>query len=200
MRSLYAMCSEYVHVGYNGLTFVQKLLRRKYGNHIRWRPKLFYWNKSFPLLTQQIKKTSKKMEGGVWPRHLAHSWLVRSLWQVAQLKLLHVRECSNGLETIRVSVRQSQFSALFSYILGHIELKFCMSLSSYEHSIKFECRQFPSIFVGVMPLFKLKILETHSFPQFSPTCYDILGWNFAYGFILLYYRSSSNVVNFRPYL
>ena len=57
--------------------------------------------------------------------------------------------------SVRVSVRQSQFSALFSYMLWHIELKFGMSLSSYEHSIKFECRQFPSIFVGVMSLLKL---------------------------------------------
>ena len=52
--------------------------------------------------------------------------------------------------SIRVSVLQSQFSALFSYMLWHIKLKFCMSLSSYKHSIKFEYRQFPSIFVGVM--------------------------------------------------
>ena len=52
---------------------------------------------------------------------------------------------------------------IFSYMLWHIELKFCMSLSSYEHSIKFEWPQFLSIFVGVMPLFELKILEIHSF-------------------------------------
>ena len=54
-----------------------------------------------------------------------------------------------------------------------------MSLSSYKHSIKFEYRQFPSIFVGVMPLLELRILEipVHSFPQFSPTCIDILSWN-----------------------
>ena len=60
------------------------------------------------------------------------------------------------------------FSALFSYMLWHIKLKFCMSLSSYKHSIKFEYRQFPSIFVGVMPLLELRILEipVHSFPQF----------------------------------
>ena len=76
----------------------------------------------------------------------------------------------------RVSGRQSQFSALFSYMLLHIELKFCMSLSSYRHSIKFECLQFPSIFVRVMPLLELNILEIHC----SLTCFDILGWNFAY--------------------
>ena len=126
--------------------------------------------------------------------------------------------------------------------------------SSYEHSIKFECHQFPSIFVGVMPLLELKILEIHrvfrsfllhaltywaeifhmtlffcttdqvrvsstsvifvgvmplldlrileihSFPHFSLTCFDILSLNFANHFILLYYRSSSSVVNFRQFL
>ena len=101
---------------------------------------------------------------------------------------------------VRVSVRQSQFSALFSYKLWHIELKFCMSLSSYEHSIKFECPQFPSIFVGVMSLLELKILEIDSFPHFSPTSFGILSWNFAYDFVLLYYRLSMSVVNLRPCL
>ena len=85
--------------------------------------------------------------------------------------------------SVRVSIRQSQFSTLFSFMLWCIELKFGMSLSCYEHSIKFECRQFPLSFVGVMPLLELKILEIHSFPQFSPTCFDILRWNFAYDFI-----------------
>ena len=31
-----------------------------------------------------------------------------------------------------------------------------------------------SIFVGVMPLLELRIMEIHSFPHFSPTCFDIL--------------------------
>ena len=84
--------------------------------------------------------------------------------------------------SVRVSVRHSQFSALFSFMLWRIELAFGMSLSCYEHSIKFECRQFPSSFVGVMPLLELKILEILCFPQFSPTCLEILLWNFAYDF------------------
>ena len=57
-----------------------------------------------------------------------------------------------------------------------------------------------SIFVGVMPLLELRILEIHSFPHFSLTCFDILSWNFAYDFLLLYYRSSSSVVNLRQFL
>ena len=81
-------------------------------------------------------------------------------------------------------------------MLWHIELKFCTWLCSNVLQIKFECRQFVSIFVGVMPLLELKILEIHSFPHFSLTCFDILSWNFAYDFVLLYYRSSSSVVNF----
>ena len=40
----------------------------------------------------------------------------------------------------------------------------------------------------------------HSFPHFSPTCFDILIWNFVYHFIFMYVRSSSNAINFRHFL
>ena len=53
--------------------------------------------------------------------------------------------------------------------------------------------------LGVMPLCELRILEIHSFPHFSLTCFDILSCNFAYDFVLLYYRSSSSVVNLRQF-
>ena len=97
---------------------------------------------------------------------------------------------------LELKLLEIQFSALFSYILWHIELKFCTWLCSNVLQIKFECRQFVSIFVGVMALLELRILQIHSFPHFSLTCFDILSWNFAYGFVLLYYRSTSSVVNF----
>ena len=93
-----------------------------------------------------------------------------------------------------------QFSALFSYMLWHIEFKFCIWLCFNVPQSKFECRHFASIFVGVMPLLELRILEIHSFPHFSLTCFLILSWNFAYDFVLLYYRSSSSFVNLRQFL
>ena len=40
----------------------------------------------------------------------------------------------------------------------------------------------------------------HSFPHFSPTCFEILSWNFVYHFILMHVRSSSNAINFRQFL
>ena len=81
-------------------------------------------------------------------------------------------------------------------MLWHIELKFCIWLCFTVLQIKFECGQFASIFEGVMPLMELRILEIHSFPHFSLTCFDIMSWNFAYDFVLQYYRSSLSVVNF----
>ena len=110
--------------------------------------------------------------------------------------------CPSVRPSIRPSVRVSvrPFSALFSYMLWHIELKFCTWLCSNVLQIKFECRQFASSFVGVMPLLELRILKIHSFPHFSLTCFDILSWNFAYDFVLLYYRSSSSVVNLLQFL
>ena len=77
----------------------------------------------------------------------------------------------------------TQFSALFSYMLWHIELKFCIWLCFTILQIKFEWCQFASIF-SPPPLI----------------CFDILNWNFAYDFDLLYYRSSLSIVNLRQYL
>ena len=153
-------------------------------------------------------------------------------------------------DRVRVSAICVDFcrSYALSYMLWHIELKFCIWLCFTVLRIKFESRQFASIlvrvkpllelrilkihsfphlhaltywaeilhmtlfycttdqvrmssiFVGVMPLLELRILKIHSFPHFSLTCLDILSWNFAFDFVLLYFRSRSSVVNFRHFL
>ena len=82
-------------------------------------------------------------------------------------------------------LENTQFSAFFSYMLWHIEYKLCIWLCFIVLQIKLECHQLASIFVGVMPLFVLRILKIYSFPHFSLTCFDLLSWNFAHGFVLL---------------
>ena len=64
-------------------------------------------------------------------------------------------------------------SALFSYLLLHIALKFCIWLCNTAIQIKFECRLSASIFEGVMPLLELIILESHSFSAF----YSYMLWH-----------------------
>ena len=123
---------------------------------------------------------------------------------------MHVRSSSNAINFRHFLQELCSFltsnsykyavSALFSYMLWHIEFKFCIWLCFNVPQSKFECRHFASIFVGVMPLCELRILKIHSFPHFSLTCFDIMSWNFAYDFVLLYYRSSSSVVNLRQFL
>ena len=82
-----------------------------------------------------------------------------------------------------------------SYMLWHIELKFCLWLCFTVLYIKLECHQFASIFVGVMPLLDLRILEIHSIPHFS----DFMLWHIELKFYiwlcLMYYISSLSVVN-----
>ena len=107
--------------------------------------------------------------------------------------------CPSVRVSVRPSVLPSQFSALFSYMLWDIELKFCVVLYFDARKIKFKCHKFPSIFGGVMPLLNFKFLQICSFPHFSPTCFDILSWNFVYDFVLLYYRSSPSVVYLRQF-
>ena len=86
-----------------------------------------------------------------------------------------------------------------AFVIGLSQISSFFSCFNVPQS-KFECRHFASVFVGVMPLCELRILEIHSFPHFSLTCFDILSWNFAYDFVLLYYRSSLSVVNLRQFL
>ena len=62
-----------------------------------------------------------------------------------------------------------------------------------------ECCSFGSIFVRVMPLSKLRILKTHSFLHFSPTCFDIFSWTLVYNFLFINLRSSSSVVILRQF-
>ena len=99
-----------------------------------------------------------------------------------------------------MSVRPSQFSALFSYMLWHIYLKFCVSLYFYARKIKFECHQFPSLFAGVMLLFNFKFLQICSFPHFSPTCFDILSSNFVYELCLFVNLEYSKYAVFHTFL
>ena len=51
----------------------------------------------------------------------------------------------------------------------------------------------PSVRVSVRPSVRP---SRHSFPHFSPTCFDILIWNFVYQLIFMHVRSSSNAINF----
>ena len=90
----------------------------------------------------------------------------------------------------------TQFSALFSNMLGYLKLKLCIWLCFNVLQIKCEFCQFTSIFVRVMPLLDLRILEIHSFSHSSPTCFDILSYNFVYGFHFMNFRSSWSVINF----
>ena len=63
--------------------------------------------------------------------------------------------------SVRVSVRP--LSVHFSFVLWHIELKFCKWLYVNVLQIDFECRHFASIIEEVMSLLELTTLEIHSF-------------------------------------
>ena len=124
-------------------------------------------------------------------------WLFYRTTGQLRVSSISVNFCWSYVPFRMYNTENTQFSALFSYTLWHIELKFCTWLCFTVLQIKFECRQLPSILVGVMALLELRIIEIHSFPHFSLTRFDIFSWNFAYDFVSLYYRLSSSVVNFR---
>ena len=134
-----------------------------------------------------------------------HTPLMTPFQMTPRHTLIFIRLSSDGtyygmVMSVRLSVRPVSvhpFSALFSYMLWHIELKFCTWLCFDVLQINFDCRHFASTFEGVMPLCELRIKVMCSFPLFSPTCFDILSSNFAYDFVSPYFRSSSSAVNLR---
>ena len=131
---------------------------------------------------------------------ILHMTLFYCTTDQVRVSSISIKVCASYAPFVTYNTGNTQFSALYSYMLWHIELKLCIRLCYTVLQIKFECCQFASIFVRVMPLLELTILEIHSFPHFSPTCFDILSWNFAHDFVILYYRSSSSVVNLRQFL
>ena len=92
------------------------------------------------------------------------------------------------------NTRNTQFSALFFYMLWQIELKFCIWFFNNVLHIKCECRQFASIFVGIIPLeyWKYTFFRTillHAMTYWAENSHIAL-------FIrTMYYRSCSSVVN-----
>ena len=90
-------------------------------------------------------------------------------------------------------------------MLWHIELKLCTWLCFNVLQIKFECHHFASILYARLQTGRIKVWWCPSvrpsarFPHFSHTCFDILSWNFAHDFVLMYYRSSSSFVTLRQF-
>ena len=59
----------------------------------------------------------------------------------------------------------------------------------------------PSVHPSVRPSgLRPSGLPSARFPHFSPTCLDILSWNFAHDFVLMYFRSSFSVITLRQFL
>ena len=154
---------------------------------------------------------------------------------------------------VELRIWEIQFSALFSYMLWHIELKFCTWLCFDVLQSKFECHLFASILKELCLFLNLEYRKytvfrsfllhaltywaeilhmtlvlmyfrsslsvitlrqflkewclfvnleygKYNFPHFSPICFDILSWNFAHDFALMYYRASSSVISLRQFL
>ena len=58
----------------------------------------------------------------------------------------------------------------------------------------------PSGSPSVRPTLRPSWSPSARFPHFSPTCFDILSWNFAHEFLFMYYRSSLSVITLREFL
>ena len=78
---------------------------------------------------------------------------------------------------------------------GRIMVRWCPSV---RVSVRPTVR--PTLRPSVRPSDSPSGCPSARFPHFSHTCFDILSWNFAHDFVLMYYRSSLNVVTLRQFL
>ena len=89
------------------------------------------------------------------------------------------------------------FSPTWFDILSWNSRKFLYARLQTGHFMVWWC---PSGSPSVRPTLRPSGSPSAHFPHFSPTCFDILSWNFAHDFVLMYYRSSSTVVTLRQFL
>ena len=81
-------------------------------------------------------------------------YFLLNIWTIDQVRVssISVNCCWNYAHFGTLNTGNAQFSAIFSYMLWHIELTFYVWLCLTVLQIKVECRQFASIFVWVMSL------------------------------------------------
>ena len=83
---------------------------------------------------------------------ILHKTLFHRITDQVRVSAICINFCGSYAPFGTSNTENTQFSALSSYMSWHIELKFCIWLCFTVLQIKFECRQFPSLFVGVVPL------------------------------------------------
>ena len=134
----------------------------------------------------------------IWSWNFAHDFVLmyyRSSLSVITLRQFLKELCLFwNLEYRKYTVFRSFLLHALTYWAEIFHMTFFNMLQS-----KFECCHFASIFEGVKLLWDL-VCRKYSFPHFSPTCFDILSWNFAHDFVLMYYRSSLSVITLRQFL
>ena len=84
---------------------------------------------------------------------ILHKTLFYRITDQVRVSSICINACGSYAPFGTSNTGNTQFSALLSYMLWHIELKVCIWLCFTVLQIKFECRQFASILVRVMPLF-----------------------------------------------
>jgi hypothetical protein len=100
---------------------------------------------------------------------------------------------SYGRWTLK-NITNSQFSALFLFMLSDIHLILNTLLFHNEIQIRFEFGLDPLIFHKFMALGLTKISQILSFPHVFLSCFQIFVWYLVLCFVILRYRSSLNLI------
>ena len=110
--------------------------------------------------------------------HLLNNFTRKNVQSASMLCNLHIFKWHNsfvsGFSAFKIFIRPSSDGTYYSMVM--------------------------SVRVSVRPTLRPSGSPSARFPHFYPTCFDILSWNFAHDFVLMYYRSSSSVVILRKFL
>ena len=112
-------------------------------------------------------------------------------WNFAHVFVSMYYRSSSSVVTLHPSGSPSvhHFSDLASYMHWQLSWNFCLSVITLRQFVKELC-----LFVN------LEYRKSQFSAVFSSTCFDILSWNFAHDFLLMYYRSSLSVITLRQFV
>ena len=87
---------------------------------------------------------------------MLHITLLYCITDQVRVSSICINFCRSFVPFGTKNTENSQFSALFSYMLWNIDLKFCIWLCLTVLQIKFQCLQFAPIFVELCPFWTLE--------------------------------------------
>ena len=129
-----------------------------------------------------------------------HWWETLNVYKTLFVKhLLHLLLCLHDILRLVNTLMTKKYITLTGLSLLFIRPSSDGTYYGMVMSVRPGLHPTPSVRPTLRPTLRPSGSPSARFPHFSLTCFDTLSWNFAHDFVLMYYRSSSSVVNLRQF-